>query len=157
MKQLILIMLIFSSISACKKDEDIPNASLYGAWESTIKGNPKGEYKYILELDPDGTFYHKQTAIGIYENQPLKDTSAWSEYRGKLKISGDEIEFLIKDYKYFDPFFWGPNVNTHHYGQEISLYQGSRFEIKGNQLTITYSSDIVGDVPKLFFIKRDRD
>ncbi|MFD1631603.1 hypothetical protein [Pseudopedobacter beijingensis] len=131
MKKLLYVLIAFTTLSACKKDEKTPEPTLQGNWELTSivrqpnageptkDDYPDGDYREYLSFENDGNVYFLGT---------VKNISNWTN-DDIYTSTNNKITFTHENY-------FGDNVT---------------YSINGSTLTIT---EIYSDITYVYTYKK---
>ena len=109
---------------------------IVGSWISREPLQPRGSMDRILTFGRDGTFAFRVDSYGVYSSS--RKLSSYSEIVGRYTADEDRLQLEPISVTTWDSFYGDaqPIIAAH----SGSLLDDATFQIRGNELTLTYLS-----------------
>lgn len=129
-KYLLVLLMIFLTVSACTAKQDKPSASLIGSWKLTSYG-PAGS--------PTAAVPETQAGLSFMDDGTVTGNSGCNGLGGGYKLEGDKITFdqIVSTLMACDD----PRMTQENVVHRV-LADTATFKVEGNTLTIS-NNDMV--------------
>jgi hypothetical protein len=132
---------VVAAITACADPTSLGPSTLHGTWISARETlSSRGAYETELEFTAAGRFRAEVRNYLLYPNQ-REPLSSYERTEGTYRVTGDTLVFEPQRLTWWDRFY-GDNspVHVEEPYPYTSLFDGARFVVQSEQLTLRYTS-----------------